>query len=94
MTTNNKEIFAPQQIMAIELSEILTNTKVQHYLKEEIKDKPTVLPNASLVYERDIVCTYIKNNASKLKDFTDDNYKITQKQKKYISISSLVRLHQ
>ena len=63
---SNKKIFADQHIMAIELSGIFTDNNVENYLKNNISKKKTIFPNASLVYNKDIVKEYYEKNKDKL----------------------------
>ena len=63
---SNKQIFANQHIIAIELSGIFTNKKIENYLKNEIKNKRTIFPNASNVYNKDIVKEYYERNKDKI----------------------------
>ncbi len=82
---SNKQIFANQHIIAIELSGIFTNKKIENYLKNEIKNKRTIFPNASNVYNKDIVKEYYERNKDKI-------YKIN-KNKKIYSIMGLNNLY-
>ena len=82
---SNKQIFANQYIMAIELSGIFTNKKVENYLKNEISNKRTIFPNASNVYNNDIVKEYYERN----KDKIDKN----KKNKKIFTIMGLNNLY-
>ena len=63
---SNKQIFANQHIIAIELSGIFTNKKIENYLKNEKKNKRTIFPNASNVYNKDIVKEYYERNKDKI----------------------------
>ena len=55
---NDKDIFPQQRLMAIELSQILTNKKYKELYK--IKDIKTVFPNGFNVYKKNLVINYIK----------------------------------
>ena len=82
---SNNQIFANQHIMAIELSGIFTNKKVENYLKNEIKNKRTIFPNASNVYNKDIVKEYYERNKDKINS--------NKKSKKIYSIIGLNNLY-
>ena len=56
---SNKEIFASQHVMAIELSQILTSKSIKERIMNVIGKRKTIFPNASTVYEKDIVKKYI-----------------------------------
>lgn len=75
---NNRTIFATQQMMAIELSKILTSKKKQKQL-EFIKNKKTIFPNAYDVYNKEVVKNYMKMHKIEL---PNSKPKQTKKQKK------------
>jgi len=54
----DKDIFPQQRLMAIELSQILTNKKYRELYK--LKDMKTVFPNGFNVYKKDLVINYIQ----------------------------------
>ena len=81
----NKTIYKNQHIIAIELSGIFTNKKIENYLKNEIKNKRTIFPNASNVYNKDIVKEYYKRNKDKINS--------NKKNKKIYSIIGLNNLY-
>ena len=54
----DKDIFPQQRLMAIELSQILTNKKYKELYK--LKDMKTVFPNGFNVYKKNIVINYIQ----------------------------------
>ena len=54
----DKDIFPQQRLMAIELSQILTNKKYRELYK--FKDIKTVFPNGFNVYKKDLVINYIQ----------------------------------
>ena len=54
----DKELFDKQRLMAIELSEILTNKKYKELYK--LKNIKTIFPNGFDVYKRDLVIRYIQ----------------------------------
>ena len=54
----DKDLFPQQRLMAIELSEILTNQKYKELYR--LKDIKTVFPNCFSVYNKDLVIQYIK----------------------------------
>ena len=54
----DKDIFPQQRLMAIELSQILTNKKYRELYK--LKDIKTVFPNGFNVYKKDLVINYIQ----------------------------------
>ena len=54
----DKDIFPQQRLMAIELSQILTNKKYRELYK--LKDMKTVFPNGFNVYKKDLVLNYIQ----------------------------------
>ena len=55
---SNKDIFHQQRLMAIELSQILTNEKYNELYKS--RNIKTVFPNGYSVYTKDLVVQYIK----------------------------------
>ena len=55
---SNKDIFHQQRLMAIELSQILTNEKYNELYKS--RNIKTVFPNGYSVYHKDLVVQYIK----------------------------------
>ena len=55
---SNKDIFHQQRLMAIELSQILTNEKYDELYKS--RNIKTVFPNGYSVYTKDLVIQYIK----------------------------------
>ena len=55
---SNKDIFHQQRLMAIELSQILTNEKYNELYKS--RNIKTVFPNGYSVYTKDLVLQYIK----------------------------------
>ena len=59
---SNKEIFASQHVMAIELSQILTSKSIKDHIINVIGKRKTIFPNASTVYEKDIVKKYISEH--------------------------------
>lgn len=75
---NNRNIFATQQMMAIELSKILTSRKKQKQL-EFIKTKKTIFPNAYDVYNKEVVKNYMKLHKIEL---PNSKSKVPKKQKK------------
>jgi hypothetical protein len=54
----DKELFDKQRLMAIELSEILTNKKYKELYK--LKNIKTIFPNGFDVYKKDLVIRYIQ----------------------------------
>ena len=88
---SNKKIFASQHVMAIEISGILTSESKRNYLMNYVSKKDTIFPNASSVYDKDIVHSYIeehKDNPSIIKE-TDISRK-----KKAVSIIGLSKLYE
>ena len=88
---SNKKIFASQHVMAIEISGILTSESKRNYLMNYVSKKDTIFPNASSVYDKDIVHSYIeehKDNPSIIKE-TD-----ISKKKKAVSIIGLSKLYE
>lgn len=81
----NKKIFASQHVMAIELSGILTSETKKKYLLNYVSKKETVFPNASSVYDKDIVHSYIEEHK---------NTNATSQKKKAISIIGLSKLYE
>ena len=57
---NDKDIFNQQRLMAIELSEILTNKKYKELYK--IRDIKTIFPNGFSVYKKNLIIQYIQKN--------------------------------
>jgi hypothetical protein len=54
----DKDLFPQQRLMAIKLSEILTNKKYKELY--QLKDIKTIFPNCFTVYKKDLVIRYIK----------------------------------
>ena len=54
----DKDIFPQQRLMAIELSEILTNKKYKELYK--LREIKTVFPNGFSVYKKELIIRYIK----------------------------------
>ena len=54
----DKDLFPQQRLMAIELSQILTNAKYRELYK--LRDIKTVFPNSFNVYKKDLVINYIQ----------------------------------
>ena len=54
----DKDLFPQQRLMAIELSQILTNAKYKELYR--LKDIKTVFPNSFNVYKKDLVINYIQ----------------------------------
>ena len=54
----DKDLFPQQRLMAIELSEILTDEKYKELYR--LKDIKTVFPNCFSVYKKDLIIQYIK----------------------------------
>ena len=86
----NKTIYKNQHIKAIKLSGIFNNVNVINYLRD-IKNKKTIFPNASNVYNKDIVKEYYErhNNKINLNFIYNDNIK----RKKIYSIIGLDNLY-
>ena len=80
---SNNQIFKNQLIMAIELSEIFLNDNVKKKL-DDIKNKKTIFPNASLVYEKEFIKNYYFENKDKIE--LNKVNKINKKGKKVFSI--------
>lgn len=81
---NNKDLFANQHIMAIELSNIFNKAKKSKI--ETLKSKGTIFPNASTVYSKDVVVNYTQKENWGCAKTT--NFKVP------ISIMSLGNLYQ
>ena len=58
--STDKDLFPQQRLMAIELSQILTNAKYRELYK--LRDIKTVFPNSFNVYKKDLVINYIQQN--------------------------------
>lgn len=88
----NKKIFATQHVMAIELSGVLTSQTKRDYIINVVSKKNTIFPNASFVYEKEIVQNYIeehKEDPSIIKDVIDAN----KSHKKVVSIIGLDNIY-
>ena len=90
---NNKEIFASQHIMAIELSQILTSQTKRDYIINEIGKRKTIFPNASTVYEKDIVKKYMLEHNINIDVATNNNDNIILSKNKIISIIGVDKLY-
>jgi CCR4-NOT transcription complex subunit 4 len=92
---SNKEIFASQHVMAIELSQILTSKSIKDHIINVIGKRKTIFPNPSTVYEKDIVKKYIAEHNLKQDDAHLDNNSQTESspKRKVMSILDLDKIY-
>lgn len=90
---SDKDIFPQQRLMAIELSEILTNKKYKELYK--LRDIKTVFPNGFSVYKKELVIRYIKEkNMGITLNLKCEELRMEKKEDKKEDIKDIVKINQ